>query len=54
MKRSIGFEDYKRSLLTKQQIDCLKPLIEELASTLNAYLKSIGDVSEKKPRIRGT
>lgn len=44
---------YKRSLLTKQQVDCLKPLIEELAPTLNAYLKSIGDVSEKRPSIRG-
>ena len=45
---------YKRSLLTKQQIDCLKPLIEELAPTLNAYLKSIGDVSEKRPSNRST
>ena len=33
---------YKRSLLTKRQIDSLKPLIEELAPTLNGYLKSIG------------
>jgi four helix bundle protein len=38
---------YKRSLLTKQQIDSLKPLIEELAPTLNAYLKSIGEFSGK-------
>jgi four helix bundle protein len=44
----------KRSLLTKQQIDCLKPLIEELAPTLNAYLKSIGDASEKRPGTRVT
>ncbi|CAN5472065.1 hypothetical protein BH20ACI3_BH20ACI3_20080 [soil metagenome] len=45
---------YKRSLLTKQQIDSLKPLIEELAPTLNAYLKSIGPASGKTPGTRDT
>ena len=34
---------YKRSLLTKKQIDDLKPLIDELGPTLNAYLNSIGN-----------
>src|SRR5437762_2163687 len=33
---------YKRSLLTKKQIDTLKPIVDELGPTLNAYLKSIG------------
>jgi four helix bundle protein len=43
---------YKRSLLTKQQIASLKPIIEELAPTLNAYLKSIGDAPAKSPGIK--
>jgi len=33
---------YKRNLLTKEQINRLRPLIDELGPTLNAYLKSIG------------
>ncbi|MEM1043278.1 MAG: four helix bundle protein [Bacteroidota bacterium] len=33
---------YKRSLLTKDQVEALRPLIEDLAPTLNAYLRSIG------------
>ena len=33
---------YKRSLLSKKQIDVLKTIVDELAPTLNAYLKSIG------------
>lgn len=33
---------YKRDLLTKEQIETLKPLIEKLSPTLNAYLRSIG------------
>ncbi|MFN2510097.1 MAG: four helix bundle protein [Pyrinomonadaceae bacterium] len=45
---------YKRSLLTKRQIDSLKPLIEELAPTLNAYLNSIGDASGKRSGSLGT
>ena len=44
---------YKRSLLTKRQIDGLKPIIDELAPTLNAYLNSIGDGSGQKSGIRG-
>ena len=33
---------YKRSLLTDKEIRTLKPIIDELAPKLNAYLKSIG------------
>lgn len=33
---------FKRNLLTKEQIEKLKPLIEQLSPTLNAYLASIG------------
>jgi four helix bundle protein len=43
---------YKRSLLSEEQIDRLKPLIEELAPTLNAYLKSIGNASANKSGIK--
>ena len=35
---------YKRNLLTKAQVDKLKPVIAELGPSLNAYLKSIGAV----------
>ncbi len=33
---------HNRSLLTPSQTGTLKPIIEELAPTLNAYLNSIG------------
>jgi four helix bundle protein len=33
---------YCRKLLTQQHLDRLKPLIDELAPKLNAYLNSIG------------
>src|SRR5213593_1036758 len=33
---------YKRQLLSDKQIQTVKPIIVELAPTLNAYLKSIG------------
>jgi len=33
---------YKRSLLTDEQIEQLKPIIENLAPQLNAYIQSIG------------
>ena len=39
---------YRRSLLNKKQIDVLKPIIDELGPTLNAYLKSIGTPLRKK------
>ena len=33
---------FKRNLLTTKQINKVKPIIDELAPKLNAYLKSIG------------
>lgn len=38
---------YKRNLLTDEQINDLKPLIDELLPRLNAYLRSIGKAAEK-------
>jgi len=35
---------YKRKLLAKEQVDSLKPLVDELAPRLNAHLKSIGNI----------
>lgn len=39
---------YKRNLLTKAQIEKLKPIVDDLGPSLNAYLKSIGTVRENK------
>jgi len=39
---------YRRALLTKKQTDYLKPIIDELGPTLNAYLKSIGETPHAK------
>jgi len=38
---------YKRKLLTEQHVLKLKPMVNELAPRLNAYLKSIGNVPQK-------
>lgn len=38
---------YRRKLLSEDQIQRLKPIIDELAPRLNAYLKSIGTVPNK-------
>lgn len=40
---------HKRKFLTTEQTDSLRPMLEELAPTLNAYLNSIGpaDTSDK-------
>src|SRR5207302_11348133 len=35
---------YKRQLLNDKEVDNLKPVVDELAPKLNAYLKSIGNV----------
>ena len=35
---------YKRQLLTSKEVGNLKPVVDELAPKLNAYLKSIGNV----------
>ncbi len=34
---------YTRNLLTVEQINTLKPIIDELSPKLNAYLNSIGN-----------
>lgn len=39
---------YKRSLLTNDQVDKLKPIISELAPRLNAYLRSVGSVQSNE------
>jgi four helix bundle protein len=39
---------YKRNLLTKSQVEKLKPLVDELSPRLNAYLKSIGRFPEEE------
>jgi four helix bundle protein len=36
---------FKRKLLTSQQVQTLKPLMDELGPRLNGYLKSIGPVA---------
>ena len=38
---------YTRHLLTREQINKLKPIVDELHPKLNAYLKSIGTVPQK-------
>jgi four helix bundle protein len=40
---------YCRQLLTQEQLDRLKPILDELAPKLNAYLNSIGEVNNKQP-----
>ena len=35
---------YKRGLLSSREVGNLKPVVDELAPKLNAYLKSIGNV----------
>jgi four helix bundle protein len=37
---------HSRKLLAKEHVDNLKPLVDELAPRLNAYLKSIGNIPE--------
>ncbi len=37
---------YKRNLLTQEQIETLKPIVDKISPTLNAYLRSIGKTSE--------
>ncbi len=42
---------YIGNLLTVEQVDKLKPIIDELAPKLNSYLKSIGSISEDKKQL---
>lgn len=39
---------YIRKLLTVEQVDALKLMIDELRPKLNSYLKSIGNIPEKE------
>ncbi len=39
---------YKRNLLTNDQVEKLKPLLENLSPSLNAYLSSIGKTIESQ------
>ena len=39
---------YKRKLLSEEQVNKLRPIIQDLASRLNAYLRSIGNASSKQ------
>jgi four helix bundle protein len=39
---------YRRDLLTKAEVENLKPIISELAPRLNAYLRSIGSAAGEK------
>jgi four helix bundle protein len=41
---------YRRHLLSSAQVDSIKPLIDELAPRLNAYLKSIGRNGSSRER----
>lgn len=41
---------YNRNLLTPEQIDGLKPIIDELAPKLNSYLKSIGHFPQENDK----
>lgn len=38
---------YKRKLLTEQEVCDLKPLIDEVLPTLNAYFRSLNDTVDK-------
>ena len=41
---------YNRELLTEEQINQIKPILDELAPRLNAYLNSIGQNNKTTPR----
>ena len=56
---------YKRALLTNEQVDKVRPIVDELAPKLNAYLRSInsasvseverGDSAQRtKPKVQST
>ena len=39
---------FKRGLVSQEQIAVIKPIIEQLSPTLNAYLRSIGMTKDKQ------
>src|SRR5437870_3915119 len=44
---------FARSLLSPKQIESLKPIVDELSPKLNAYLKSIGNVTPQRTTDNG-
>jgi len=40
---------FRRKLLAAEEVDRLRPLIDELGPRLNAYLRSIGPTNSKNP-----
>lgn len=42
---------YKRKLLTPEQVELLRPLLDELAPKLNAYANSIGKLKKQRTTI---
>jgi four helix bundle protein len=48
---------YKRKLLTEQEVSDVKPLIDELLPTLNAYFRSLNEAihrTETKHKVQST
>ena len=48
---------YKRNLLTEQEVSDVKPLIDELLPTLNAYFRSLNEAinkTETKHKVQST
>jgi four helix bundle protein len=45
---------FKRNLLTTEQVETLKPIIDKLSPTLNAYLRSIGNQETAKDKGQRT
>ena len=43
---------YKRKLLTTEQIEGLKPLLDQLGPSLNAYLTKIGTAKDQKQKTK--
>ncbi len=43
---------YRRNLLTTDQVDRLRAIVEELGPRLNAYLTSIGPTKDKAPMTK--
>lgn len=46
---------YKRTLLTKKQVEILQPIISELSPKLNAYFRSVNSAAlEQKNKVQKT
>ena len=42
---------FKRKLMTAEQVNQLRPMLDQLGPQLNAYIKSIGPVSKVKKQL---